>query len=235
MTASQPDDILISVVIPVKNGIDTLPSCLDGLFRQTVKDRMEVIAMDSGSTDGTLELLSKYPVRVHHVPKGEFNHGETRNQGINLAKGTFVVLTVQDATPASDDWIELMLSHFDNPEVAGVCGQQIVRSDADKNPLQWFTPASEAKPFLVQFSNSKDFTTLPGRKKHEYCYWDDVTAMYRKSIKEKIPFKKLMFSEDTLWANDALTMGYAIVYDYRARVYHYHHQAATRHCQYILV
>lgn len=224
MTASQPDDILISVVIPVKNGIDTLPSCLDGLFGQTVKDRMEVIAMDSGSTDGTLELLSKYPVRVHHVPKGEFNHGETRNQGINLAKGTFVVLTVQDATPASDDWIELMLSHFDNPEVAGVCGQQIVRSDADKNPLQWFTPASEAKPFLVQFSNSKDFTTLPGRKKHEYCYWDDVTAMYRKSIKEKIPFKKLMFSEDTLWANDALTMGYAIVYDYRARVYHYHHQ-----------
>lgn len=224
MEKNHADDLLISVVIPVKNGIDTLPSCLDGLFRQTLKDRMEVIALDSGSTDGTLELLSKYPVLVHHVPKGEFNHGETRNLGISLARGTFVVLTVQDATPASDDWIELMLTHFDNPEVAGVCGQQIVGSDPGKNPLQWFTPASEAKPMLFQFKNVNEFISLPGKKKHQYCNWDDVTAMYRKSIKEKIPFKKLMFSEDTLWANDALSLGYAIVYDYRARVYHYHHQ-----------
>jgi rhamnosyltransferase len=224
MSANPVNDPLISVVIPVKNGIDTLPSCLDGLFRQTLKDKLEVIAIDSGSTDGTLELLERYRVRVHHLPPKEFNHGETRNLGVHLARGTFVVMTVQDATPASDNWIELMLSHFDNPEVAGVCGQQIVGSDADKNPLQWFSPASEAKPLLVQFLHPATFTSLPGKKQHEYCNWDDVTTMYRKSTKEKIPFKKLMFSEDTLWAKDARSQGFASVYDYRARVYHYHHQ-----------
>jgi rhamnosyltransferase len=215
---------LISVVIPVKNGIDTLPSCLDGIFRQTLREKLEVIIIDSGSTDGTLDLLKQYPVRVHNLPPKEFNHGETRNLGVHLAKGTFVVMTVQDATPASDDWIEIMLSHFSNPEVAGVCGQQIVGSDSDKNPLQWFSPVSPAEPRLIQFKETSAFTSLTGKKQHEYCNWDDVTTVYRKSLKEKLPFKKLMFSEDTLWAKDALSQGYAIVYDYRARVFHYHHQ-----------
>jgi rhamnosyltransferase len=224
MGTSTPIDPLISVVILVKNGIETLQSCLDGIFRQTLRDQMEVIVIDSGSTDGTLELLSRYPIRLHHLPPGEFNHGETRNLGIRLSKGTFVVMTVQDATPATDDWIEIMLAQFDNPDVAGVCGQQIVRHDPDKNPLQWFQPASEAKPVLYRFPEPEKFISMKGRKQHEYCNWDDVTAMYRKSAKELLPFKKLMFSEDTLWAKDALAKGYAIVYDYRARVYHYHHQ-----------
>jgi len=215
---------LVSVVIPVKNGMSTLKACLDGIFRQTLKDAIEVIVLDSGSTDGTLELLAQSPVKVHNLPPSDFNHGETRNLGVSLALGEFVLMTVQDATPAGDRWIETMLEHFSDPGVAGVCGQQIVAIDHSKNPLQWFRPASEAKPYTVYFEKTDDFKRLPGKKQHEFCNWDDVNAMYRKSIKEKVPFKKLMFSEDTLWAKDALSKGYKLVYDYRARVYHYHHQ-----------
>jgi len=218
---------LVSVVIPAKNGMSTLKPCLDGIFSQTLKDSIDVIVIDSGSTDGTLELLAQYPVKVHNLPPKDFNHGETRNLGVSLAQGEFVLMTVQDATPADNRWIEKMLEHFTDPLVAGVCGQQIVAHEHEKNPLQWFRPASEAKPFTVYFENPEDFTKLPGKKQHEYCNWDDVNTMYRKSIKEKVPFKKLMFSEDTLWAKDALAQGYKIVYDYRARVYHYHHQDFT--------
>lgn len=217
-------EVKISVVIPVKNGIDTLKSCLDGLFAQTVADQMEVIVIDSGSTDGTLELLAKYPVRLINLPPKDFNHGDTRNMGVELARGEFVVMTVQDATPASNQWIETMLTHFNDPQVAGVCGQQIVNHDKTKNPLQWFRPAAEAKPFTVHFSNPEDFKKLPGKQQHSYCNWDDVNAMYRRETKKVLPFRRLMFSEDTLWAKDALEAGYKIVYDYRARVYHYHHQ-----------
>ena len=224
MEKVQVNNPLISVVIPVKNGMDTLGKCLDGIFSQTLRDKLEVIIIDSGSTDGTLEFLKEYPVRVHKLDPKEFNHGETRNLGVHLARGTFVVMTVQDATPATSNWIEIMLDHFKDPEVAGVCGQQIVSHDPDKNPLQWFIPAAPAVPELLQFKDATSFTSLPGKKQHEYCNWDDVNAMYRKSLKEKLPFKKLMFSEDTLWAKDALSQGYAIVYDYRSRVCHYHHQ-----------
>jgi rhamnosyltransferase len=215
---------LISVVIPVKNGADTLRKCLDGIFSQTLRDRLEVIILDSGSSDGTLELLKEYPVSVKPVAPGEFNHGDTRNLGVDLAKGEFVALTVQDAAPASDDWLETMLRHFENPDVAGVCGQQIVAHDPDKNPLQWFRPSSEAAPFTVWFSDPSVFSAMSGRLQHSYCNWDDVNAMYRKSMKAELPFRRIMFSEDTLWARDALLKGLTLVYDYRARVYHYHHQ-----------
>jgi len=222
MKMNRVNEPLISVVIPVRNGIDTLRSCLDGIFRQTLKDRLEVIVIDSGSTDGTLELLKGYPVIVHPIAPKDFNHGETRNLGISLARGEFVLLTVQDATPVADDWVEMMLSHFTDPEVAGVCGQQIVAHDPDKNPLQWFIPAGEARPWKIRFNDPAEFTALSGKEQHSYCNWDDVNAMYR--VKGKIPFRKLMFAEDTLWAKDALTAGRTIIYDYRARVYHYHHQ-----------
>ncbi len=215
---------LISIIIPTKNGSDTIRSCLDAIFKQTLIDQTEVIVIDSASTDGTLEILKEYNVQVHHLNPKDFNHGETRNLGISLAKGDFVVMTVQDATPIDEFWLETMLTHFDDPEVAGVCGQQIVLENRGKNPLQWFRPQSEAQPIRYQFVNSTDFTQLSGKEQHAFCNWDDVNAMYRKSTKLKLPFKKLMFSEDTLWAKDALTGGYAIVYDYRARVDHYHHQ-----------
>jgi len=217
-------DPLISVVIPVKNGIDTLRSCLEGIFRQTLRDRLEVIVIDSGSTDGTLELLQQFPVRIHHLAPKEFNHGDTRNLGVQLSRGNFVVMTVQDATPASDDWLEILHGHFSDPDVIAVCGQQIVGHDPEKNPLQWFNPVSEAVPRKIVFPDPGVFRKLPGKVQHSYCQWDDVNAMYRKSAKLELPFRRLMFSEDTLWAKDALSQGLTLVYDYRARVYHYHHQ-----------
>jgi rhamnosyltransferase len=215
---------LVSVVIPVKNGMDTLSACLNGIFGQSISERLEVIILDSASNDGTLEFLKQFPVRIIPVPPKEFNHGDTRNLGVREAKGEFVLLTVQDAEPADSQWIERMLEHFVDPEVAAVCGQQIVKADRSKNPLQWFRPQSEAEPFSYQFKNPEEFTRLSGKEQHAYCHWDDVNAMYRKSMKDTIPFRRLMFSEDTLWAKDALSAGYKIVYDYRARVYHYHHQ-----------
>ncbi len=218
------DKILISVVIPTRNGEDTIRSCLTGIFKQTLISKTEVIVLDSASTDGTLDICAEFGVKVHHVDPKDFNHGDTRNLGVDLAKGEFVQMTTQDATAVDELWLEKMVSHFDDPEVVGVCGQQVALEKKERNPLQWFRPQSEAKPIKYQFKNTEDFTQLSGKEQHSYCNWDDVNAMYRKSAKLKLPFKKLMFSEDTLWAKDALTAGHAIVYDYRARVDHYHHQ-----------
>lgn len=215
---------IVSIVIPVYNGIDTIDRCMKGIFRQTIISNMEVIAIDSGSTDGTLDVLANYDVRVVPIDKKDFNHGDTRNYGVSLAKGEFILMTVQDATPASDDWAERMLKHFDDPELAGVCGQQIVFHEKEKNPLQWFRPASDPVPTAYKFDNPEKFDNLSGKEQHEYCCWDDVNAMYRKSMKEKLPFLRISFAEDALWAKEALSKGYKIMYDYGARVEHYHHQ-----------
>ena len=92
-------DVLISVVIPVKNGDSWLNETIPAILNQQVNGAIEIIAIDSGSTDESLSILSKYPVTVVSIKPEDFNHGLTRNKGVSLAKGRFVVMTVQDAKP----------------------------------------------------------------------------------------------------------------------------------------
>jgi rhamnosyltransferase len=197
---------------------------LEGILTQTLRDRLEIVVIDSGSTDGSLDLLAKYPARVHRIDARAFNHGETRNLGVRLAQGEFVAMTVQDARPVDDRWLERMMKHFDDPMVAGVCGQQVVPHELDKNPLQWFRPYSQPVPRKIQFPNPAEFKQLPPVEQVAMCGWDDVNAMYRRSALLEVPFRCVNFSEDGIWARDALLHGHALVYDYSARVYHYHHE-----------
>lgn len=214
----------ISVVIPVKNGAPWLKDTLPALFSQSLASGMEVIAIDSGSTDDTLSILSGFPVKVIHIAPNEFNHGRTRNLGVQMAAGQFVVMTVQDARPADEHWLQELLKGFDGPDVAGVCGQQIVPHDTDKNPVAWFRPQSAAGVRKYQFMNVADYEALGPDAKQAVCRWDDVTAMYRKDVLLKIPFREVSFAEDALWAQDAVRAGYGIVYNSRAKVFHYHHE-----------
>ena len=215
----------ISIVIPVKNGMDTLPDVIDGIKKQTLFGDCEVVVIDSGSTDGSVTFLNQFPfIKVISIDPNTFNHGATRNLGVQHAQGAFVTMTVQDATATDKFWLENMLRHFKDSEVAGVCGQQIVAHDADKNPHEWFRPQSQPSVTTVQFNRQEDFDALSPQEKRNACGWDDVNAMYRKSVMEKIPFEKVAFGEDMLWAKAALKQGHRLIYDYTVRVNHYHYQ-----------
>lgn len=217
------NDIIISIVIPVKNGVNTLPSCLDAIKKQTIYKHCEVIVIDSGSSDGTLELLKSYPmVKLYQISPEDFNHGATRNYGVSLAKGEFVVMTVQDAVAADEYWLEKLLRNFGDIKVAGVCGQQVVPHHKDKNPHEWFRPQNPPSKVEFYFAKSKIYKDLSASEKNKICSWDDVNSMYRKSSLGRIPFKPVMFGEDMLWANEAMLNGLKIIYDRAAKVEHYH-------------
>lgn len=215
---------IISIVIPVKNGKHTLSRLLEGFRKQTLFSETEVVLIDSGSTDGTLALLERFPeVYVHSIDPASFNHGKTRNLGSSLAKGKFVVMTVQDAWTEDKEWLAKMLRHFDDPEVAGVCGGQAVPHHSDKNPHEWFRPVSKPVAKTIHFPSSSGFEALLPEKKRTVCAWDDVAAMYRKNVLLNIPFQAVTFGEDMLWAREALRAGHKLVYEPEARVNHYHH------------
>lgn len=217
--------IKISIVIPVKNGSTTIADCLNAIRNQTIYKECEIIIIDSGSTDGTLEFLKQYDdVKVISIDPKTFNHGATRNLGVQHAQGEFVVMTVQDAVAADNYWLEKMLRHFEDNEVAGVCGQQIVPHDLDKNPHEWFRPQSEPEVKSVQFKDINSFYKLSAAEKRSICGWDDVNAMYRKERLKEIPFESFIFGEDMFWAKTALEKAYKLVYDHSARVNHYHFQ-----------
>ncbi len=214
--------IKTSIIIPVKNGAKTLDACLNAIFKQTLIHQTEVIIIDSGSTDGSLDIIKKYPVRLYQIKPEDFGHGKTRNYGVSLARGEFVVMTVQDARPATNNWLELLLSNFNDKNTVAVCGQQAVPHEKDKNPVQWHRPYSTPKPRTIHFEKG-EFEKLSPQEQKQACSWDDVNAMYRKSILKKIPFEDVAFGEDMLWVKKALTSAYQIAYDMRARVWHYHH------------
>jgi rhamnosyltransferase len=213
---------VVSVVIPVKNEAAKIRACIDGILSQTIPVK-EIVVVDSGSTDGTIAILKSYPaVKLIEIEPSQFNHGLTRNLGVSHASGEFVVLTVGDAEPVDKFWLQNLLNGFEEPEVAAVCGQQVVPHHRDKNPAEWFRPVSAPSTKKFHFTRKEDFCQLAPFQKKEACSWDDVTAMYRREILLEIPFRKTAYCEDMIWAGEALLTGHALVYNTAARVYHYH-------------
>jgi rhamnosyltransferase len=212
----------VSVVIPVKNDRKGIISCLEAIQSQTVKP-LEIIVIDSGSTDGTPEAASRFNgVQVIHISPEQFNHGTTRNVGADLATGDYVLFTVQDARAASDKWIEALLDGFTAADVAAVCGHQAVEKRQDTNPVEWYRPANRPAIRTYRYDSAASFSRASAAERRAACGWDNVTAMYRRDILVKIPFRQTVYGEDLLFAIEAYTAGYALAYNPAAVVWHYH-------------
>ena len=115
----------VSVLILTKNGGHQLQSCLQAVYSQTAVGQAEVIVVDSGSTDGTLEFVKRFPVRLQQIPPESFHHARTRNFIANLATGKILVFLSQDAIPSSGSWLQAISANLDDPAVGAVYGRQI--------------------------------------------------------------------------------------------------------------
>ncbi len=116
-----------SILIPTKNGAEDLEACLAAIYTQKGTGPFEVIVIDSGSTDGTLEIAGRYPVRIEKIPPETFHHARTRNYAASLANGEFLVFLSQDAIPASDAWLRTTISNFNDQSVGATYGRQLPR------------------------------------------------------------------------------------------------------------
>lgn len=90
-----------SIIIRAYNEASHLPRLLEGITHQTVKE-VEVILVDSGSTDATASLAESFGARVIKIPADEFTFGRSLNLGIQAAKNDFVVIVsahVSQSTP----------------------------------------------------------------------------------------------------------------------------------------
>ncbi|MBY0537543.1 MAG: glycosyltransferase [Chitinophagaceae bacterium] len=217
----------VAVVIPVKNGFPEIKDCIEGLLKQTFPIS-RIIAIDSGSTDGTVEYLRTVEkVEVHSIDASSFNHGLTRNLGLVFSSESFLYYTVQDARAISERLIEDFLDCFEDEDVMAVCGQQVVDKNLSKNPIDWFFPVSEPTKIIYQYGRKEEFERLSPKEKAGVCGWDNVNAFYRRSALESIPFDEAVFGEDMLWAKKAYLKGFKLAFWYRARVFHYHLENST--------
>jgi rhamnosyltransferase len=172
-----------------------------------------------------VDRIRRHGLRLVQIPNTEFNHGLTRNRAVQEARGGIVVLTVQDATPASRDWLACLVSHFADPQVAGVYCHQIPRPDCSpflRERLKTWVQGG-GTPEVRQVPSPEAFwRDLDHIQRWRTIAFDNVASAVRRSIALEHPFVERRFGEDVTWAKGAILAGYKIVMEPRVAVIHSH-------------
>jgi glycosyltransferase involved in cell wall biosynthesis len=204
----------ISIVIRACNEEKHIAQLLEGIARQSVKD-VEIILVDSGSTDRTLEIASQYPVRVVHIQPEDFTFGFSLNRGVAQSHGDLIVIASAHVYPVYPDWLECLLAPFDDPQVALTYGKQRGNS---------FNKFSEQQIFNHWYPD----VSQP-HQTHPFC--NNANAAIRRSIWNDHHYDETLPGlEDLEWAHRIMAQGHAISYVAEAEVVHIHEE--TPHAVY---
>ncbi|MCB9897283.1 MAG: glycosyltransferase [Planctomycetes bacterium] len=218
----------VSIVIPAKNGRPTLAPCLDAIARQEYAGEVDVLVIDSGSSDGSLDDVRARPwVRLHTIHPAAFDHGDTRNLGIGMTRGELVVLLVQDAEPVGTHWLANLVRNLDDLAVAGAFSRILPRPDAGplvkkgcEGDLCFSSERVEAR------ATPDEWAALDPHSRRVRCNFNDVSSCIRRSVWERMPLERGMFGEDIKFARSAVAAGYTIVFDPESAVLHSHEYEA---------
>ena len=220
---------LVSIVLPTKNGGALLAEVLDAIAAQETDFTFEITAVDSGSTDGTVELLRERVDRLIEIAPEEFDHGLTRNLGIEASRGDFAVLMVQDAMPASSAWLrELVKPLRGDPTLSATWARQRFRPGASRLSRQaldrWI--ASQDAPRRSALLDPQDFEAMEPMERFLLCAFDNVCSCVRRRVWEAHPFPATSIAEDLAWSKEVLLAGGEIAFVPAAVVLHSHERGA---------
>ena len=199
-----------SVLIRCLNEEQHLPVLLTAIRRQTLQPR-EIIMVDSGSTDRSIEIALSYGARVLHIVKEQFSFGKSLNVGFEAAESPYVVIASAHVYPVHERWLELLVENFDaDTAVALVYGGQTGdhRTNFSERQIfkQWFPPVSSSD------------------QAHSFC--NNANAAVRREVWEKLRYdEQVPGLEDVHWAKRAIERGLKITYRADATVAHVHEES----------
>ncbi len=205
--------------MPVRNGGEDFRRCLDAIAAQEIDDEVEIVVVDSSSTDGSVELARSYGARVQVIPAEEFNHGATRNLGVSLARGDVLAFTSHDAYATGCDWLARLVAPLrEDPEgtLAGTYGRQIPHVDA-RPPERYFLDFLYGPAPRLQSVSGPDDLSM------QTTLFSNVNAAVRRSVMDRFSFvDDIILSEDQEWSRRVLLAGHSLAYVPAAAVHHSH-------------
>lgn len=202
----------VSIVIRCLNEEQHIGKLLDSIFIQTIENP-EVIVVDSGSTDNSLSIISRYPVTLLSIEPRNFSFGKSLNIGCNASTKEFILIASAHVLPTNSKWIENLIKPFSDPKVALTYGKQ--RGDE-------YTKFSEHQVLSKWFPEQSNST-----QENPFC--NNANSSIRKNLWESIPYNEdLTGLEDIDWAKRAISIGHTIQYCPQAEVVHSHNESTSQ-------
>lgn len=201
------DDFPVSIILRSFNEAWALCETLPALAAQHHRN-WELIVFDSGSTDGSVELIRQaQPRHFVQLRPHDYRPGRVMNEGMALARSDRVIFLNADATPQGPDWLGPLVAALADPEVAAVFGRQIPRPDC---------AAAFARDYDRCFGDHR-----------ESAHWDHFFSMVSSGLRRDIwgrrGFRETMqYSEDDEYTRWCRAEGYRIHYCPESVVMHSH-------------
>lgn len=201
-----------SIVIRCYNEEQHIGRLLSGIIEQSVQD-VEIILVDSGSTDATVAIASRYPIKLLSIQPQEFSFGRALNLGCEVATGDVIVIASAHVYPVYRDWLEQLLVPFRDPKIALTYGKQ--RGNEQ-------TKYSEHQVFAKWFPDQSNW-----HQDHPFC--NNANAAIRRSLWEQLPYDETLTGlEDLDWAKRVLGLGYQLAYVAEAEIVHVHEETPDK-------
>src|SRR5881394_3527732 len=200
-------DPLVSIILRSFNEGWALRKTLPALRLQEYR-YWELIVIDSGSSDGSVEMIrAAQPRHFIQIQPHEYNPGRVMNHGMRLARSAFVIFLNADATPQGIQWLRPLVTALNDPQTAAVFGRQIPRPDC------WAVYAA-------------DYERCFGAKR-ESAAWDHFFSMVSSGVRKDIWaqrgfLEQMQYSEDDEYTRWCRARGYRIGYVPQSVVMHSH-------------